>query len=193
MPKKTDWSRSLTVYCDTPDQKAELARLAKDAGRSTSRHILTMMLNGAHSKELKDDAANLRADAERLRGDVQQANNLVLRGNEELEAEKRRYRDLERQHAEVLRQLNEAKVTLSRNDREYNFIDARVLDLISEHKENGVNVPLLEHDIIHRLDKTTDHAFQNSFWARMEQLVKFRVVDRVDIRGRTAYIWRVRP
>ena len=178
------WETHFMVKCDSAEQKDQLKALAKKAGRSLSRYTLLKALQQeADENAWKERAANLDEDVKRWRADY-------YRAKADAEEAQRRNRDLEGQLDEVQRQLSQQKITLSRADTELQFLDARVLHLLASSKDEASRpVPMLERELIIRLDKVTDAGFITILQARLAELDDLGLIQQVQQHGKTAYQW----
>lgn len=122
------WTKQFVVYCDTPAQKAQLEAQAGLLGRTLSRYVLLRALSPGGEEAFKERALRAEEDRDKWRTDY-------YRAKADAEEVSRRMRELEAAREEMQRQLDMARIKISREDTDYDAFDARILQILANARD----------------------------------------------------------
>lgn len=185
------WDRKFVVTCHSLAQKKELADRAEKAGLSLSRFALNKALaSEPEIAELRSLVKQAVADRNRYREDLALARRRAER--ERLGAQQQ-IRNLENRLTVLLAEQELLLKTLGREPDEgrlMTILDAQVVNMIAASKAGGQPLPVLDREIVQRLDKLDDPAFTSTLIDRLERLAGIGMIERVLVYGRKASVWR---
>lgn len=168
-------------YYGTVEQKRLVEERAKASGRQVSSFILYTLLNASSEHALTEERVQrLTEEAERWRQDY-----WTLR--RDLDEAQRRLRETEQLNQQLMLQLEQHKEAQN-EDHQLTFMDARALRvLLRARNEAGEFEPVLERNIIIDLEVADDPEFVKLLQRQLREAAAANLLERVDVRGKTAY------
>ena len=184
------WDRRFVITCDSIAQKKDLAKRAAAAGLPLSKYTLNKALvREPEAAELRELLKRAEQDRDRYREDLTIARTTAERERREAQHQ---IRDLENRLTVLIAEQNRLLTVLGKPEegRVVDILDAQIVNMIAASKADGKPLPVLDREIVQKLDKLDDPTFTSGLVDRLERLASIGMIERVMVYGRKASLWR---